>query len=176
MLWFRAMDAATLLARMALLSYGATQHFGGRGGDSGRIGPPGDARPMADRWASRFAAASPSALAGLVEEAEREFDAWIRKPLAPDTTETWEELAGRIVSDGWGITASECAMAMRCTPTMVRRARLAELRHPETGYGLPVEADSMAWARALDDAGLTLRQIEAVTGVAKSTLHDRLAS
>jgi hypothetical protein len=34
----------------------------------------------------------------------------------------------------------------------------------------------MAWARALDDAGLTLRQIEAVTGVAKSTLFDRLPS
>jgi hypothetical protein len=169
-------DAPTLLARMSLLSYGGTQHFGGRGGESGRIGPPGESAPMADRWARRFAAASSgSALAALVEEAQAELNAWVVRPLAPDTTETWEELAERIVRDGWGVTAQECAVAMRCTPTMVRRARLAELRHPETGYGLPVEGDPMAWARALDDAGLTLRQIEAVTGVAKSTLHDRMS-
>jgi len=167
-------DARTLLFRMSLLSYGDTQRLGGRGGESGRIGPPGEARPMADRWARAFAGATPETLPGLIEEARAEFDAWIRRPLAPDTTETWEELAERIVTDAWGITADECAVAMRCTPSMVRRARLAEMRHPETGYSLPVERDVVAWARALDDAGLTLGQIETLTGVPKTTLHDRL--
>jgi hypothetical protein len=159
---------------MSLVSYGGTQHFGGRGGESGRIGPPGEGAPMVDRWARRFAGAeSDSSLAALVEEAEAELRAWVHRPLAPASVETWEELAERIVRDGWGVTAQECAVAMRCTPTMVRRARLAELRHPETGYSLPEFEDPMEWARALDDAGLTLRQIEAVTGVAKSTIHDR---
>jgi hypothetical protein len=162
----------TLLFRMSLVSYGGTQHLGGRGGESGRIGPPGEAQPMADRWALDFdRATTRDELSRLYEEARAEFDAWIRKPLAVDATETWEELAERIVTDGWGITAGECAMAMRCTPNMVRRARLAELRHPESGYALPVETDPVSWARKLDDAGLTLRQIEALTGVPKSTVH-----
>src|SRR3954471_16814705 len=161
-----------LLARMALLSYGTVTRFGGRGGgDSERIGPPGEAQPMADRWATTFAGATPENASALTEQAQAELDTYVRRPLAPDTTETWEELAGRIVADGWGVTAAACAMAMRCTPSMVRRARLAELRHPDTGYSLPVEADAVAWAMALDVAGLTLRQIEAVTGVSKSSVH-----
>jgi hypothetical protein len=169
-----APDQRALLARMALLSYGSVTKLGGaRGGESGRVGPSGDAHPMVDRWAALFAgAATPEALAALTEEARHEFDTTIRRPLAPDTTETWEEHAARIVSDGWGITADECAMAMRCTPTMVRRARLAEMRHPDTGHALPpAENDPRAWARRLDEAGLTLRQIEAVTGVSKSAVH-----
>lgn len=168
--------ARTLLSRMALIGYGDTQRLGGRAGESGRTGPPGEANPMHERWATLFAAAAtPEALAAMVEEAQAELSAWVRKPLAPDVSETWEELAERIVTDGWGVSASECALAMRCTPTMVRRARLAEMRHPDSGYSLPVEADAMAWARRLDDAGLTLGQIQTLTGVAKSTLHDRLS-
>jgi hypothetical protein len=157
---------------MALLSYGGAQRFGGRGGESGRIGPPGEARPMADEWARRFAgAADAETLARLTDEAEAEYDTTKRRALAPDTTETWEELASRIVADGWGVSAVECAVAMRCTPSMVSRARLAELRHPDTGYRLPEISDPMEWARALDQAGLTLRQIEGLTGVSKSTVH-----
>lgn len=162
-----------MLARMALLSYGAVTKLGGtRGGESGHVGPSGDAHPMVDRWAALFAGAvTPEALAALTDEARYDYDTTIRRALAPDTTETWEELAARIVADGWGITADECAMAMRCTPTMVRRARLAEMRHPDTGHALPVDDDPRAWARRLDEAGLTLRQIEAVTGVSKSAVH-----
>jgi hypothetical protein len=157
---------------MALLSYGGAQSFGGRGGESSRIGPPGEARPMADEWARRFAGARDAEELGrLTDEAEAEYDTTVRRALAPDTTETWEELAARIVADGWGISAADCAMAMRCTPSMVARARLAELRHPESGYRLPEIGDPVAWARALDQAGLTLRQIEALTGVSKSTVH-----
>lgn len=130
---------------------------------------------MMDTWAALFAGAdTPEALAELTEAAQHEFDHTTRRLLAPDTTETWEELAARIVADGWGITADECARAMRCTPTMVRRARLSEMRHPDTGYALPAKMDAVAWARALDAAGLSVREIATVTGVAKSTLHDRL--
>lgn len=131
---------------------------------------------MADQWAALFAAApTPDALAELTDAARHDYDTTVRRPLAPDTTETWEELAARIVRDGWGCTADDCAMAMRCTPSMARRARLAEMRHPDTGYALPARMDAVAWAVQLDAAGLSVREIAMVTGVAKSTLHDRLA-
>lgn len=168
-------EQRALLIRMALVSYGGVQRFGGRRGESGALGPPGESSPMHDKWAVVFVgAADPDMARRLTEEAQAELDAWVRRPLAPDTTETWEEIAARIVGDGWGLASEECAMAMRCTPTMVRRARLAEMRHPDTGYHLPAPHDPITWAIQLDGLGLTLRQIETVTGVAKSTLHDRL--
>jgi hypothetical protein len=163
----------TLLARMAILSNGTVTKLGGRGGgESSRIGPPGDSRPMVDKWAALFAGATTAeALAELTEAAQHDYDTTIRRPLAPDTTETWEELAARIVRDGWGVTADECARAMRCTPSMVRRARLSEMRHPDTGHALPTGMGAVEWARALDDAGLSVREIALVTGVAKSNVH-----
>jgi hypothetical protein len=163
----------TLLARMALLSNGTVTKLGGRGGgESSRIGPPGDSRPLVDEWAARFAGAQTAdALARLFDEAQAALDHHLRRAFAPDTTETWEELASRIVRDGWGITAAECARAMRCTPSMVQRARLAEMRHPDTGYALPAKMDAVAWARALDDAGLSERQIVAVTGMSKGGVY-----
>lgn len=165
-------EQRTLLVRMTLLSYGGVAVFGRRGGEVERVGPSGELRPMAERWRVRFAV---DTSADALDEARAELDAWIRRPLAPGTTETLEELCERIVVDGWAIGAEECARAMRCTPTLVRRARLAALRHPETGYALPERnGDAMAWARMLDVAGLTVRAIEALTGVPKSTLHDRL--
>lgn len=164
-----------MLIRMALLSYGGVQRHGGRRGESGSIGPPGESSPLHHKWAVVFVqAADPDMARRLTEEAQAELESWVRRPLAPDTTETWEELAARIVGDGWGIEADECARAMRCTPTMVRRARLAEMRHPDTGYHLPHAPDPLSWAIQLDRLGLTLRQIEAITGVAKSTLHGHL--
>ena len=96
--------------------------------------------------------------------------------LANGTTETLEELCARIVQDGWAIPTDECARAMRCTPTLVRRARLAAERHPETGYSLPPrQQDPMEWALKLDAVGLSVRQIATLTGLPKSTIHDRLS-
>lgn len=167
-----------VLVRMALVSYGAVQSFGPRSRSADRqLRPPGESAPMVDRWAALFAgAADAEQLRALVGEAQAELDAWLRRPLVPETTETLGELCARIVSDGWGITAEECARAMRCTVTLVRRSRLDAVRHPETGYHLPGrQSDPMAWALRLDMAGLSLREIEDLTGVPKSTLHDRLS-
>jgi len=131
---------------------------------------------MHHRWGPILARAYGEQLSDLLGEAQAELDAWIRRPLAPDTAETLEDLYARIVEDGWGVTASECARAMRCTPTLVRRARLAAGRHPENGYHLPgAGTDVYVWACSLDAAGLTVRQIALVTGLPKSTLHDHLS-
>lgn len=167
-------DAARpILTRMALLSYGSVQVMGARvnGGDDARP-PSGELHPMAEKWAARIEA---DPRLETLDAMRAELGAWLRRPLAPQSAETLEELCARIVADGWGITADECAMAMRCTPTMVRRARLAEMRNPETGRALPDRgAGGIVWAHALYTAGLSLRQVEAITGVSKSTLHRAL--
>jgi hypothetical protein len=162
---------------MALISYGSVQGYRTKTRGGEKSGPPtGEAVPLHDHWAAIFATAAPGELAALVEAAEAEVEAWVRRPLAPDTVESLEELCARIVGDGWAIDADECARAMRCTSTLVRRARLAAGRHPETGYRLPPEdRNRLAWACSLDAVGLSLRQIETLTGIAKSTLHDHLS-
>jgi hypothetical protein len=161
---------------MSLVSYGAVQRFGPRSRSvEGALLPPGEDQPMHEIWARRFAKAAPDELRDLVTEAEAELDAWVRRPLVPDTVETLEELCARIVDDGWGVTAAECARAMLTTPTLVRNARLAAGRHPESGYHLPAPSrDAWAWAEMLDRVGLNVRQIATLTGLPKSTLHDRL--
>jgi DNA-binding IclR family transcriptional regulator len=171
-------SARPVLMRMALLSNGKVAALErSRGGESERVGPSGNAHPLYERWAERIASAPDAETArALLEAAEAELGAQLRRPLAPDTTETLDELMARIVQDGWGITAEECAVAMRCTPTLVRRARLEARRHPDTGYALPeFEGDVWKWARRLDQVGLSVRQIEALTALPKSTLHRRFA-
>lgn len=164
--------ARPVIMRMALLSYGSVQVMGRRqGGDDARA-PSGESHPMAEKWARKIIDAPTQET---LDAAKAELGSWLRRPLVPDTTESLEELCARIVTDGWGITAEECAVAMRCTPTLVRRARLAEMRHPETGRSLPERgAGGIAWARELERLGLSLRQIEAITGVSKSSLHRAL--
>ena len=158
---------------MALISYGGVSAAGFvRGGEPDRIGPTGEGAPLHDAWGERFDAAGDDDLPALLAQARADLDAWIRRPFAPDTTETWEELAARIVADGWSVSANDCAIAMRCTTTMVRRARLAAGKTPDYGYPLPEgDPDRVTWARALNDAGLSFRQVQALTGVPKSTLH-----
>jgi DNA-binding IclR family transcriptional regulator len=150
--------------------------FGNRGGDSGRIMPPGERRPMHEVWGERIdAAPNATARADVVEQARNALTGYIRRQFVVTATESYDDLAERIVTDGWGLDADECARAMRCTPTLVKRARLGAARHPDTGYTLPDELpDRMAWARELRADGLSLRDVQTLTGLAKSTLHDRL--
>jgi hypothetical protein len=169
-------DAQAIITRMSLISYGATAPMGIRRGESGRIFPPGERRPLAEVWAALIdAAPAGRARSVVIEQAHGALMAHIRRSFVATVVESYEDLAERIVTDGWGLDAEECARAMLATPTLVRRARLDAHRHPETGYPLPDELpDRMAWARALYAEGLSLRQIEALTGLPKSTLHDRL--
>jgi hypothetical protein len=167
-------ESATLLLRMELVSYGTVAQFGPRARSANRqLRPPGSSTPMADYWRPVLEAErDPVRLRDLRAEAQADLDSWLRRPLAPDTTETLEELCARIVRDGWGVTADDCSRAMRCTTSLVRRARLSAMRHPETGHHLPVRtADPWRWAHHLDAVGLSVRQIAALTGVPKSTLH-----
>jgi hypothetical protein len=94
-----------------------------------------------------------------------------RRRFAVGVVRDGDDLRARILAEGGGADADVVAQALRCTPTLVRRTRVAAGRDAERGRVLDVELD----ARALHDAGLSLRAIALATGVARSTLHDRLS-
>lgn len=136
--------------------------------------PPGEAHPVAERLAESLRATrSKTQALAIVDEARVELQRATRRAMPPDTTETAEDLAERIVEDGAGWTVDEVALACRCLPSFVRASRLSLGRDPETGY-TPPDGDPMAVARVLHDAGRSLRTIARLTGVPRSTLYDRL--
>jgi len=170
-------QARPLLLRMALLSHGSVAALGYRRASGfGDRAPSGDANPMVDRVISLLRAAETAEQAqAVLNQARAEYAAHVRRQLAPSTVETWDELAERVVADGWGLSVRECSVAMCCSVTLVRRARLGARRHPETGYALPEpRPDPLAWARELDAVGLSVRQIEALTGIPSTTVFRRV--
>jgi hypothetical protein len=83
-----------------------------------------------------------------------------------------DDLRARVLSDGESATPEVVAMALRCTPTFVRRVRLAAGRDVDRGRALRLELEP----RALRGAGMSIRAIALATGVARSTLHDQLTN
>ena len=133
--------------------------------------PSGDDTPAA-YWRERFDAAASDAEADELVRLARAELAHIRRRSFPALAyATADELAERVVHEGEGVDAPAVAFALRCTPTFVRRARLAQGREPELGRIVDVVLEP----RALVDAGMSLRQVSAVLGVPRSTLHERLA-
>jgi len=126
--------------------------------------PPGGDHGPADYWRQRFATAAPGQLPGLVRAALAELHD-IRRRRFPATSAPLDDLHDRIVDDGEGLPANEVALALRCTPTLVRRARLVDGRDPD--HGRHVRADTPA---DMLDAGLSYRAVAAVTGIPRSTL------
>jgi hypothetical protein len=172
------MDAAvrTILARMELLSYGSVSRMGGRRSAESPGAPSGEAHPLHERFARLFAeAVDAEAMRTVLQLAEAELDAARRRRFVIETAETLDDLCARIVADGWGIEAEECARAMRTSASIVRRARLDAGRHPDTGGALPEKrGDAITWARDLDAAGLSIRQIASVVGMPQTTLYRAL--
>lgn len=137
--------------------------------------PTGNGRPVAEQLARRLASIDTVECAlAIVEEARAELARCLRRAMALDTTETAEELADRIVEDGIGWPVDDVTLAMRCPPGFVRRSRLDRGRDPETGKTTP-NGEPMEVARTLYEGGRSLRTIERLTGIPRSTLHDRLA-
>lgn len=134
--------------------------------------PNGDESP-ASYWYTRFAAATCARDARELCAQARDELAHIRRRAFPSIAYTTAaELAERVISEGEGHDPLAVAIALRCTPTFVRRARLAHGRDAERGRIVP---DVELEPRALLDAGLSYRQVAAVLGVPRSTLHDRMA-
>lgn len=133
--------------------------------------PNGDDTP-ARYWRKRFAlAGNDHELRALIDEAWRELRGIRRRTLAALAYEDGGELDELILDRGEGFEPTIVAVNLRCTPTRVRRARIARGRDPEHGH--VVELDALD-PRALIDAGLSIRQTAAVLGLPRSTLHGRL--
>lgn len=133
--------------------------------------PSGDESPAA-YWRARFARAADEREASeLVKQAREELRRIRRRSFPAIAYDTADELGDLVVRDGEGVDALGVAIALRCTPTFVRRQRIVRGRDPEYGRVVDVELS----ARSLRDAGLSIRQVSAVLGVPRSTLHERLA-
>lgn len=154
----------------AMLGYGAVMRYGEvRCSDSDAM-PAGEYEAPADYWIARYEQAHPDDQPDVLELALIYLETWRRRPEPADESETLDQLKARIVETGNGWTPKEVALAMRCTPTLVRAARLEADRHPETGK---IEG-SVEHARELLANGCSLRQVAILTGIPKSTLHDAL--
>ena len=153
-------DMLQLLKALELISYGTTASWSPSGGGDTEKGggrpAGGDTRPLHDISAERFnGAATVTDRERVLNEARAELGRERVSQADRSTDETAEQLTARIRDlrrQGWPI--KEVALHCRCTPTRVRQA----------------EADHKAdQVLELAGKGMTLRQIETITGVAKST-------
>lgn len=136
--------------------------------------PPGEAHPEAEFLAHRLSQTlSRLEALAIVDEIRAELAHATRRALPPDTTETAEEMAERVVGDGAGWEVADVALAFRCLPSFVRTARLTYGRDPETGL-TPPDGDPMEVARSLVAQGRSLYAVASLTGVPRSTLRYRL--
>lgn len=134
--------------------------------------PTGDESPAA-YWREQFDGATTADQANALLAAARSELEHIRRRAFPAVS--WEdavELAARVLRDGEGVEPASVAIALRCTRTFVRRARIVAGRHPDTGRRVRLDTLDPA---LLVGAGLSIRQAAVVTGVPRSTLHGRLA-
>jgi hypothetical protein len=74
-----------------------------------------------------------AAIERVLRLARAELDRTVRRPLAAVYAETADDLAALVVERGEGFAASEVSVALRETPTFVRRARLAAGVDPGCG-------------------------------------------
>lgn len=134
--------------------------------------PPTGGRSPADHWRDRFLAATDEReLARLITQAENELRHLRRRTFPAGTWKDRDDLIDRVLG-AEGVPPESIALALRCTPTMVRRLRLVHGLEPE--HGRRVELTALD-ADQLRRAGLSLRAAAAVLGVPRSTLSDRLS-
>lgn len=163
-----------VLAELELTSHGSTQSWnssGHGGGDSDKVYPFGDQFPPHIEWRERYERAiTDDARQRVVDDAGRALREIIRRAkVTPTSGESEGEFAARVISTGRGFGVGEVATAMRCTPTRVRRIRLAGGVSLEFGLALsaPPATDAERRARTLGEQGMSERQIIMLTGLTK---------
>jgi hypothetical protein len=154
----------------ALLQYGSVMRWGRTVPNAETAAlPQGEGFPPLDHWLDLIAKAQTLAEVRTIRERARaELSAWRRREEPPPTGETFVDLKARIIHEGEGWTPQEVALAMRCTPTLVRNVRSEAERDPE--YGRPDRR--LQHGLDLLSEGVSLRAASMATGIPKSTLHD----
>lgn len=151
----------SLIVRLNLLSHVPASNPNSGGGKAtdehpGGKMPKGGGRSGFEWWTTYLNAVHPEAV---IADAERELEHAHRSEADRDVAETAEQLTARIRrlrAQGW--TIKEVSISCRCTETRVRQA----------------DRDTTV-AKVLELHGTcTIRQIETITGVPRSTIHDIL--
>lgn len=155
----------------AMLQYGSVMAWGRTVPSAERaVLPQGENEPPLLYWLDQLTScATLEEFASTAERMRDELETWRRRPDPPPPGETLDDLKARVLSEGKGWDPKDVALSMRVTPTFVRNVRTEHDRDPETGY--PDQRLKRA-LRLLREGELSLRQITAMTGVPKSTLHD----
>jgi anaerobic selenocysteine-containing dehydrogenase len=159
-----------LIVGFEMLQYGSVMAWGRRipSAEAAAL-PQGESDPPLLYWLDKLARSETlEDFAATARQMRDELDAWRRRPDPPPAGETLDELKQRVLSEGKGWTPHEVALAMRVTPTFVRNVRAEAERDPQTGR----PDDRLAKGLKLLADGYSLRQVESITGVPKSTLHD----
>ncbi len=175
-------EVRQLFAELELLSHGTTQSWNSTGSHTTdrAIIPPGESKPPHVTFRlSYLAASSDSARSLVVKEAGEELERFRGHGIDRSHVvgESQEQQNARLLKEGAGEPPSRVALVFHCTPTRVRRLRLAAGFNTETGRPTtPVATDLAVEARRLRDAGMSVRAIALALGKPKSTVHDLLAA
>lgn len=163
-------EVRTTIVGFSMLQYGGVMAWDRRiPSAEGALFPAGEDAPPLLYWLEKLAASeSREQFTATAELMKAELEAWRRRPDPPPEGETLDDLKRRVLREGSGWTPHEVALAMRVTPTFVRGVRNEAERDPQTGR----PDNRLARGLKLLGDGLSLRQVERITGVPKSTLHD----
>lgn len=169
-----------LLAELELISHGSTQSWnsaGGAHGDSTAVLPFGESNPphiyLRDLYLTQTTDRGRNSVVGKMRAALKAARGHIDRSHV--IGETREDEDARIIKQGAGFTPDEVANRFHCTPTRVRRVRLAAGRRPDTGASIhaqPVAEDARIEALRMKGQGMTERQIAMALKQPKSTVHD----
>lgn len=179
-----------VLIELELVSHGTTQAWNSAGGAKAKDTiwePPGESNPPHLEFRVRWQQAT-----SLGDRARVYADAvaTLKAIRGVDVDrshvvgETLEQENKRILKQGRGETADRVALAFHCTPTRVRKVRLAAGVSVEDGRGdltASATTDDAAVAdaervRHLREHGMSIRAIAMAIGKPKSTVHDILAA
>lgn len=173
-------EARQLAAELELLSHGSTTSWSpsGRSVPDSRI-PSGEPWPPHLMFLDEYRnAPGPTSRQQAIRRWRKVLDAHrghgtLTAP-APGETPEQEEQRMVVVGEGWSVT--DVALTFRCTPTRVRRVRLAAGVNVDTGRrpdGQPVSEGvrRAEEAVALTAGGLTQQQVAERMGVSQPTVH-----
>ncbi len=170
-----------VLLELTLLMHGSTTSWSPTtSGDRDRDPrPSGDSYPPAEEYRDHYQHAHGElARRRILKAARDELDRWRGHGTQRHAGETQEQLDKRILRDGKDFDPQTVAVRFDTNAGRIRKLRIANGHHPETGKPLPdakankIETPERVIELSLQ--GCTLRQIETLTGVPRMTVSRML--
>lgn len=170
-----------VLAELELVSHGATQAWNPAGHVTGEhVMPPGELAPPHITFRTAYLKATTDiGRRTVLADAKNELRRWRGHGIDRSRVqaESQDSVDARMLRDGAGETPERVATAFRCTPTRVRRLRIAAGLNAEAGRAPKApSSDAGSEALRLRENGMSIRAIALALGLPKSTVHDLLAA